>query len=310
MDSEIVELQKSPEVVSDSTAVSSVHTPHFDSIRVNPILERATQTRETVFSEGAWRVVECLETGFVYLENPPEYAELAQNYAWEKTYQIEKKRREEQEPMRTRLSAFVKKCRAVTKRRDKAANEAVTLLAQNRRHDRRMRVGDIGCGEGRYGASIAQKAMYQYGLDVEPIGIEISDYLAGVAHKRMAKYGGRVIHKPAVDGLAELEDNSIDIIVLLSFLEHEVNPASLLRLCAEKLDQTGRIVLKVPNFNSINRVRRGKQWCGFRYPDHVNYFAPETLKLLLSHTGLTASRMNFIDTWPTNDNMWAIIRKV
>lgn len=310
MDIEAVKASRTSKTQLDDVLQTKSNAGSNLASRVNPILERQTQTKETEFSVGPWRVVQCLETGFVYLDNPPDYASFEQDYAWEKTYSLEKQRREASEPVRTRFSAFVKGCRAKMKRGDKVAHETVRFLSQHRGTGRRLRVVDIGCGEGRHAATVARKAMNQYGLDVEPIGLEISDYLAGVAHRRLGKYGGRVIHKPAIEGLELLEDSSVDALILLSFLEHEVNPAPLMRLCAQKLAHNGVMIIKVPNFNSWNRLRRNKNWCGFRYPDHVSYFTPETLKILFAHTGLQIERMNFFDTLPTNDNMWVIVRPV
>ena len=39
----------------------------------------------------------------------------------------------------------------------------------------------------------------------------------------------------------------------------------------------GFAVVKVPNCGSLNRKVMGARWCGFRYPDHLNYFTPKAL---------------------------------
>ncbi|HCK91596.1 MAG TPA: hypothetical protein DHW71_01345 [Gammaproteobacteria bacterium] len=281
--------------------------------RVNPILEHETNTIKSPYSPAEWDLVECLDTGFVFLKNPPSYESLQEEYAWEKSVESYRQKSLELEPVRAKLSSFFKKIRSSMHRGQKVVHEASQLLhdIQRYRADKSapMTVIDVGCGEGLHGSMIAYQALYQHGINVKPIGIEVSNFLAAASNKKFKPYGGHVIHKPALEGLVELEDNSVDVIVLMSFLEHEIQPAELLRVCRQKLTDEGGIVLKVPNYNSWNRVIRKEKWCGFRFPDHVNYFSPRTLKVLLHKCGLRAARMNFLDTVPTNDNMWAIIKK-
>jgi hypothetical protein len=52
----------------------------------------------------------------------------------------------------------------------------------------------------------------------------------------------------------------------------------------------------------------GRRWCGFRYPDHLNYFTPDTLRRLARQAGFECG---FGPGWrlPVSDNMWALLRK-
>jgi len=94
-----------------------------------------------------------------------------------------------------------------------------------------------------------------------------------------------------------------------SFLEHECRPLSLLKQLHPILKSKGVIILKVPNFACWNRIIRGRKWCGFRYPDHVNYFTPRTLRRLAQEAGFTVSRQNYLDKFPLSDNMYAVLTK-
>jgi hypothetical protein len=69
------------------------------------------------------------------------------------------------------------------------------------------------------------------------------------------------------------------------------------------------LIIKVPNYGCLNRMVSGGKWCGFRYPDHVNYWTPKTLKKIIEDTGLEIVRFNIKDRFPTSDNMWLIARK-
>jgi SAM-dependent methyltransferase len=278
----------------------------MDAKRINPILQKATATRPSRYSRDPWRLVECLETGFVFLENPPGYSELKEDFAWEKTQAQESERRTRDEPIFSAASEIIGKARRPDRGVPKVEREALRFLASYKARTPPLRVLDVGCASGQKALRIAAKMRGEHGVAVEPIGIEVSDVLAHHAQRNLAEYGGYAIHAPAIEGLQRIEDGSIDLIILSSYLEHEVLPLEALRGCAAKLAPGGQIIIKVPNFGSLNRRVRGSRWCGFRYPDHVNYFSPATLKLLVQRAGLAVARMNLLDRLPTNDNMWLI----
>jgi hypothetical protein len=52
----------------------------------------------------------------------------------------------------------------------------------------------------------------------------------------------------------------------------------------------------------------GRRWCGFRYPDHLNYFTPKTLVALAAKAGFETG-FGLTGRLPTSDNMWAILAK-
>jgi len=101
----------------------------------------------------------------------------------------------------------------------------------------------------------------------------------------------------------------MDVVIMSSFLEHESQPLELLKRIHPILASDGVIILKVPNFASWNRILRGRKWCGFRFPDHVNYFTPKTLKQLAQNANFTITRQSFFDRFPFNDSMYAVLKK-
>jgi hypothetical protein len=52
----------------------------------------------------------------------------------------------------------------------------------------------------------------------------------------------------------------------------------------------------------------GGRWCGFRYPEHLNYFTPETLRTMAAKAGFRIS-FGLAGRLPTSDNMWAALTK-
>lgn len=144
----------------------------------------------------------------------------------------------------------------------------------------------------------------------EPWGVEISSGRAQQADIFFARYGGHCINSDAISGLNSLPANHFDGVLLKSYLEHEIEPRAALEAAHHCLKPNGHVIIKVPNFASWNRRVRGPKWCGYRFPDHVNYFTPESLVGLIESSGLEVARFRWIDKFPTNDNMWVVAKKV
>jgi len=165
----------------------------------------------------------------------------------------------------------------------------------------------VGCAKASLCVRITDRLPRAIADRLEPVGIEISNYLAKLAHLALRSRGGRCFHGTALDGLAALEPESADVIVLSCILEHEISPLPLLRRCRERLARGGRIVVKVPNYACVGRWLRGSRWCGYRWPDHVNYFTPATLAAMARAAGLQVVRMNVFDASPLSDSLYAVL---
>jgi hypothetical protein len=96
--------------------------------------------------------------------------------------------------------------------------------------------------------------------------------------------------------------------VLRSYLEHELHPRAVLAELHRTLAHGGVALVKVPNYGSLNRRLTGRKWCGFRYPDHLNYFTPASLSCMATACGYEAC-FRLTDKLPTSDNMYAVLRK-
>ena len=59
--------------------------------------------------------------------------------------------------------------------------------------------------------------------------------------------------------------------------------------------------MKTVNYNCLNRKIKKESWTGFRPPDHVVYFNPSNLELLLKKMGFKKIK---ISAMPFNDNMY------
>jgi SAM-dependent methyltransferase len=275
--------------------------------RVCPLLEREGATDLLGVAPPPWVVRQCRETSLVYLENPPGYESLQAELAWEVTWQREADKRAADEPALYALSSAAKRFRHRVLKRNKVASLATTIVRASR--STQVRLLDLGCGEGQLLGTVMDRLPAQLRSRCRPLGVEISNALARRSQAALAPYGGRCVHASALQGMASFDAGFFDLIVMSSFLEHEIQPLPLLREAARALRSDGQVLIKVPNYASWNRVMRGARWCGYRWPDHVNYFTPHTLAAMARAAGLEVQRMNAFDRFPLSDSLYALLRK-
>ena len=273
-----------------------------------PLLERKTEVESTTFSRAPWSIVRCKKTNFVYLANPPAYDRLANEFAWEKTFEEEAQRRHREEPIVSRLSLWAIQLKMLLFPKRNKVSSLVCQSIPRRRQTGALCVLDIGCGNGSLLENVNQR-FKKMGQRMQPVGIEVSPKRAAMAAEKFGQAGGQVIVASAMEGVSRLAKESVDIVVMSCFLEHEQQPRRLLKQLNRAIAADGAVIVKVPNFASWNRIVRGKKWCGFRYPDHVNYFTPRTLAVLAHEANFTVVRQNLRDKFPLSDNMYAVLKK-
>jgi len=242
-----------------------------------------------------WQLTRCTGCGFVFLRNSPGYAALDTAQAWERNRGDRRERMRDEHPLAERLSQARRNARRRlsewTTPRDKLNRLISAWIPPGR-------VVDVGCGDGDRIAALPP--------GYTGVGIEISQAIAATAAANLAERGGEVVNAPAVDGLAAMPDASATGVVMRSFLEHELQPRELLREVTRVLTADGATIVKVPNYGSANRLVMGPRWCGFRFPGHVNYFTPRTLRRMVEDAGLAVVRFRPADRFPLSDNMWMV----
>lgn len=244
-------------------------------------------------SPAEWPMKACLHCGMVYLERAPDVTELFVNFAWEKQRGLENARRHQG------LSRVEVKARdALRGFRPLPRKNVVELV---KRHARPGLVVDVGCGNGTQLTKLPQ--------EFSPVGIEISEALSAEAQAKLSSRGGRVVNTDALSGLRGLPSDRVSAVVMQSFLEHDVNPRPILEATRVALSPGGVAIIKVPNYASLNRRVTRSRWCGLRFPDHVNYFTPATLRRFVQEAGLDVHVFGPTFRLPTSDNMWMVARK-
>lgn len=249
-------------------------------------------TKPSIYSKDPWIIKMCAQCCLVYLENPPAYEDLEETFAWEKTsHQVSEKKKE---------SALRRGVRVIEHYKDRLIrrDKLIDLVKQ---YFPAGLIIDIGCG----GGEVMSRLDQQY----TPFGVEVSKHLSGRAQQIAKSRGGRVFCGSALVGLDTFEKDFFSAAMMSSYLEHESAPREVLQKILRTLRPGAPLIIKVPNYACLNRIVMGEKWCGFRYPDHVNYWTPETLIKIIRDTGFQIVRFNIWDRFPTSDNMWLVAHK-
>jgi len=234
-----------------------------------------------------WDVVACADCGMVYLRNPPAYEALHEEFAWEKTY-AEKAEQGGSTP----VSGWGRTLRT-----------KLGLIGRNRVEGKFLGwfgagpVLDIGCGEAA-----------RVHAPMTPYGIELSSALWARADAAMQAQGGHCLHEAGATGVWNFDEGFFNGIIMHSYLEHEVDVMGVLKGAQRALKPGGKIYVRVPNYASVNRRVVGRKWCGFRHPDHVNYFTLSSLRDSAARAGLTLTLLNPWNLW-FDDNIKVLLTK-
>lgn len=246
----------------------------------------ATVLPEYSFNE--WNVSACDACPMTYLINPPKYTDLEETFGWETTFKEEDRRRTKKRGLLKRLA------------------KAVRVLNYSMRPDDNVRyhrilgsgrILDVGCGD-----------VVRWKSPFIPFGIEISKVLAISANKKMRVLGGKCLQGPGAEVILKFEENYFDSIMMHSYLEHEVEVGKILSGAYQCLRPGGKVFIRVPNFNSLNRKISKSNWPGMRYPDHVNYFTVKTLESVANNAGFNFKLYNRYKIW-LDDNIHALLIK-
>ncbi|MDF1580028.1 MAG: class I SAM-dependent methyltransferase [Desulfuromonadales bacterium] len=259
-----------------------------------PVCHSGAYTSLPAYSKDGWHIVQCLTCKMVYLENPPAQNLLKTDFAWEGRKDEERRRRRAGRSFYYFFSDRLKRLRGMLRRFNKQPKEIRYIV----KYSPGRNVLDVGCGDGNIISQLPDTYV--------TYGIEPSPQMAEVANDTFSRHGGLCIHDVAVGGFAQINKTRFDFILMRSFLEHDSEAMVTLQAAHSVLSEQGGVLIKVPNFACWNALLRKKNWPGMRYPDHVNYFTPSTLKAILSRTGFSRVYMPLSWRLPSSDNLWVV----
>jgi SAM-dependent methyltransferase len=92
---------------------------------------------------------------------------------------------------------------------------------------------------------------------------------------------------------------SFDIVLLLNLIEHVNDPLEVLRKVRDLLAEDGVIVIKTPNYDSLDaRLFRHRDWGGYHCPRHWVLFTQASFSALAAEAGLAVSRWSYTQGAP------------
>jgi hypothetical protein len=250
----------------------------------------ASRARPLAYGTADFRVVQCEDCGLAYLDHLPPQHEFEDERAWEVSSVSHTEQRKRSYPLLFWLDRATRRRMHFTKREPKH------LLA---RHVRPGPVVDVGCGAGIN--------LIPPPAGLVPYGVEISKSAAAAADAAFEKFGGKCVQATAAEGLAQFPDRFFHGAMLIGYIEHEFHPREALVRLRAKLADDATVVIKTPNYASLNRRVMAMRWSGFRFPDHVNYFTPATLREIARSAGFT-THYGPTDRNPVSDSLWGLLR--
>jgi SAM-dependent methyltransferase len=136
----------------------------------------------------------------------------------------------------------------------------------------KLRVLDVGCGDGRFLDLIRQA----FGDSVETHGIDFDpDAVATIEQ-------------------ADYADNSFDLIYISHVIEHLASPRQFLGISRRLLRDGGAIHVETPNAACAEaRLFRRRYWGGYHFPRHWHLFTPETLSRLAADCGFGVEQLRY-----------------
>ncbi|MGH0031437.1 MAG: class I SAM-dependent methyltransferase [Myxococcota bacterium] len=138
------------------------------------------------------------------------------------------------------------------------------------------RLLEVGCGFGFFLAEASAAGFDAWGVDASERAVRES----------AARLPGRVF-RGAVGDVPELASQRFDVIFAAHLIEHISEPRPFLADLVSRLAPGGHLVLVTPNVASWLARLSGRRWVSFKIPEHVVFYAPDTMRALLEGCGLS-----------------------
>lgn len=98
----------------------------------------------------------------------------------------------------------------------------------------------------------------------------------------------------------ELEYSSLSVVLMSQILEHALDVEEWVRKASKLLEKDGILAIALPNFGSLQRHLLQENEPYICPPDHLNFFTPESLTLLLKNNGFVVEKIQHVSRIPKN----------
>jgi 2-polyprenyl-3-methyl-5-hydroxy-6-metoxy-1,4-benzoquinol methylase len=144
------------------------------------------------------------------------------------------------------------------------------------------RLLDFGCGGGSFLEQMRRLGWQVTGVDIATTAVERLRQDLG-----LRALTGSLPHP-------ELRPGSFDAVTMWHALEHVHVPRVVLKAAYDLLVPGGRLIVAVPNIDSLPFRWFGAAWCGLDLPRHLTHFDPATLVRILMQSGFEIDALRLI----------------
>jgi len=152
-------------------------------------------------------------------------------------------------------------------------DQVAAYLRKRGRAAERLSLLEVGCGRGNMLLEAGNR-----GYQIQ--GREFSTDAARVANRKL---GADIVQVGAI-GEETFPAQSFDVCILADVIEHLRDPADFLRKILRILKPGGVIFMATPSTDSWSARLLGWNWMEYK-PEHLFYFNPETITLLITNAG-------------------------
>lgn len=213
---------------------------------------------ESIFDKQEFNFVKCIDCETVFI-NPRPTRDMLRNF-YEKSECIKhwKNIFKESEDIR-RKDIFSQR-----------ANTIIKLLKKFQLHHNLL--VDIGAGFGTFCEEIKKQNFFNKIVAVEP-----SHDLANVCRQKNLDV--------KEDFIENMSLNGVSVITSFELIEHLFNPEEFVIACKKSLEKDGLFIITTPNVKGFDMITLGKHVESFQGPNHLNYFHPKSISILLEKCG-------------------------
>ena len=137
---------------------------------------------------------------------------------------------------------------------------------------------DIGAGTGHFLNQITKAGLNGKGLEPDADA------------RSFAKSNFNIDLQPIQD-LYQLKEDSVDVITMWHVLEHVYHLQNDFSQLVKVLNQTGKLIIAVPNRNSYDAKIYKEYWAAYDLPIHLYHFTPKDIEFLGKQHGLKIEKI-------------------
>ena len=130
---------------------------------------------------------------------------------------------------------------------------------------------DVGCATGFF-LNLALKKNF------ETFGVELSEEAIKKANKEHKIFHG-ILEE------AKYDDSFFDIVTMYDIIEHVLDPSNTIKEISRIMKKDGILAITTPDISSWHAKIMGKNWGLITPLEHLSYFSPKTITLLLEKNG-------------------------